>query len=522
MAQTQQQNNNRIRLAQNYERQGKYDAALRLYLNLFNQVHTNQLYYQGVKRNMLRLNMYDQLVAIIESQIRRTTDPRYHADLGDVYYRKGNHDKASEIWQQLLETYSTNRSVYSYVANAMTRNRLYDEAIKVYKLGRQKLGRDDTFVFELANLYVLRLNFKAATLEYLGYLEKHPNQFGYIENRIANYTKEPEDALQVAELLKASLETTTREYLVRKLLADLYLRVEEYGKSLREFQVLERMDAPERGKTRSTGQELYFFAEKALQAGEFKFAQQAYDLILDKYPSSPFKVRASYGLARAKQMQGFANEAIQAYEALIATAPQNPWSEDALFQIGEIYFADLFEVDKALDTFKSLVEKYPGGKKTLDTYFRIGDCLTAKGNFADARTWYEKPLDAGKTNWVVKDRALYKTAYLDFMRGEYDPALERLNRITEDMQKKTASDQNYVNDALELIILIEENKKKADALSAYAQAQQFRLQRKYSEAIDKLQGILKNFPSAGIVDEALLDLGELENSRGNHAAAIDY
>lgn len=522
-AQTQNLRNSRIRMAQDFERRGQYDAALRTYLSLYNEVNNNQLYYEGVKRNLLRLERYSELTNIIDAQIKRTNDPRYYADLGNVYYKSGKQDKALDTWHELLKKYRDRKSVYPYVANAMISNRLYDEAINVYTSARQNLQSADLFVFELANLYVIRLNYKAATLEYLDYLENHPNQFSYIEGRIASYTKEPESAQTVAELLRATLEKSGQEYWVRKLLADLFLRVEEYGESLQEFKRLEAMKNPLQAKGKATGQEIYFFAEKALSAGEYQFAQEAFDLILAKYDQSPFRLKAFYGLAFSKQKQGLSDDAIQSYESLIAFAPRSPWAQEALFQIGEIYLVDLFVVDKALEAYKSLVEKYPAGGKTVDAYFRIGDCFAAKGALEDAEKWYRKPLTLSQSSWMVKDRALYKTAYIRFMNGQHEAALELLNKVTENMDEKTNAAQNYVNDALELIILIEENlKSSTEALDQYGQAQKYKLQKKYSEAVNKLQEILNNFPNAAIVDESLLDLGALENARGNYVAAIDY
>ncbi|MFQ5637055.1 MAG: tetratricopeptide repeat protein [bacterium] len=521
--QTQGRTNNRIRMAQDFERRGRYDAALRIYRNLYDQVPKNQLYYEGVKRNMLRLEMFDPLIELINVQIQRSSDPRYYADLGNVFYKYGQHDKAIELWKNLLQRYPHNKAVYPYVANAMISNRLYDEAIEIYLSARRNLKRNDIYVFEVANLYVIRLNYREATLEYLNYLEKYPNQFNYIEGRIASYTKEAESAHKVAELLQAQLEKTKQEYWVRKLLADLYLRIEEYGKSFQHFQILGTLRNPASAQKRATGKEIYFFAEKALAAGEFKFAQHGYDMILTHYSKSPYRIKALFGVATAKQQQGFSDEAIQSFRSLISQAPKSPLAEQAQFQIGEIYLKDLFELEKALHAYQVSREKYPNGRKIFDTYFRIGDCLVAQGRLSEAKKWYGKPLVTNQKSREIVDRALYNKAFVDFMSGDYDRALKSLNKITEDVGSKTPADQNYVNDAFELIFLIEDNiKTSKEALAEYSGAQKLRRQREYTGAVNRLQRILSDFPNAGVVDESLLALGEIENIRENYAAAVQY
>lgn len=515
-------NKGRIRAAQDLERRGNYPSALRIYRSLYEQVPNNQLYYQGVKRNLLRLKSFEELIGIIEFQIRNSEDVKFPADLGNVYYRKGDQERAFDIWTSLLNNYPRNKAVYPYVSSAMLSNRLYDEAIEVYKTARRQLDDPLLFVYELANIYVIRLNYREATLEYLRYLEKNPQQFGYIEGRMASYTKEPDHAQEVARLLRDNLATHKQKYLVRRLLADLYLRVEEYAESLKEFKILENEADPLAVKNKESGKQIYFFAEKALKAGEYQFAQEAFDLILSKHGNSPFRIRALYGAARAKHHQGAFAAAIQSYQELGETASKSPWAQEAMFQIGEIYFEDFFEVDKALDTYETLVKRWPNGRKIVDTYFRIGDCHAARGDLKKAQTWYARTLEMTNSKLPIKGRANYRSAYADFVQGQFDAAVEKLNKVLESMGKKNV-DQSYVNDALELIILIEENKDSSQgALELYAKAQQYRLQRKFAEAVKKLQEILADYPTVAIVDESLFDLGDLEDGRKNYPAAIDH
>jgi tetratricopeptide (TPR) repeat protein len=522
-AQSQNQLNSRVRVAQDYERMGNFEGALNIYRGLYNLVPNNQLYYEGVKRNMLRLKMYDELIELIGSDLRRGKDLRLQADLANVYYKSGNQPIAKQLWNEMLNGNKQNKSVYIFVANALLDNRLYSEAIEVYKLARQNFKRDDIFVFELANIYIARLNYKEATLELMKHLEKNPKQFSYIEGRIASYTKDPDNAREVAEVLKGFVHQSRQQYLIRELLAGLYLRVGDYESSFEEFKVLENMPDAARGKDKLPGRELFHFAEQALSAGEYRYAQQAYALILSKYSSSPYRMRAQFGIALAKQKQGLANEALKSYDDLIRSSPRGALANEALFQKGEIYFVDLFEVDKALEAYHLIVQKYPKNKNIANTYFRIGDCYAAKGQLQQAQIWYEKPLKTSRTGQSVREKALFKSAYLDFLNGDFDQALEKLRKITDNLGETIPTNETYVNDALELIFLIEENKNaSSEALKAYGKAQILRLQRLYSEAIKKLQDILENFPNAGIIDESLLDLGELESTRGNYASAIEY
>ncbi|MFQ5707102.1 MAG: tetratricopeptide repeat protein [bacterium] len=522
-SQTRQQLSSQLRIAQNYERRGNYESALRIFKNLYDLVPGNQLYYEGVKRNLLRLNRFDELITIIKARLDKNDDVRSWADLGNVYYKKGLPEEGRKIWAQLLAEHSHKKAVYVYVAQAMLQNRLYEEAIEVYKLARTNLKQDDIFVFELADIYVLRLNYKLATLEYLKYLERYPRQFTTIETRIARYTKEPEDARAVASILREAISSTRQEFYVRKLLANLYLRYKDFDKSFEQYKILEKMKKPFAGRDKSPGRELFHYAELARIAKDYQHARQAYSLIINDHKSSPYKVRAEYGLALASQKSGLAEKALLSYDALIRSFPNSPWAQEALFQKGEIYLEQMNDIDRALAMFQDLLQKYPKSTKRGITQIRIGDCYAERGAFDRAQQWYEKTQAEDAVKPSLKEKALYLSAYVDFVRTKFDDCLEKLNRITANLNENTAERESYKNDALELIFLIEENRSSSpEALKAFARARGSKLQKRYAEAIKELQEILDNYPSAAILDDSLLELGDIEETRGNHTVAINY
>jgi tetratricopeptide (TPR) repeat protein len=404
----------------------------------------------------------------------------------------------------------------------MVNNRLYDDAIAVYLKGRKILSKENLFVFELANIYVLRLKLEEATLEYLKYMESNTNQFNYIESRIINYTKEPEQAKQVAEILLKQQSQSQQKYLVVKLLADLYLRIEEYSLAFEQFKLLENLEPPNQRLKNTNGKELFFFSDKAFKAGQYQYAEQAYEVILEKYSKSIYKARSLYGLAIIKQNQGQLNDALIRLEELVELQPSSTLAQDALFQTGEIYLEDIFDLDKALQAYNKVIENYPNGKNTYRAYFRIGDCYVAKGNYKTAKTWFERSKNLLNVKSPLRNQAIYKTGHIQFLNKEYDKSLETLKEIIDQMGKNDV-DQSYVNDALELSFLIEENKAKAvAALQLYSDACKYNLQKKPDKAIASLIEITENYPDVGLVEIALMDLGALEKSQQNYIAAINY
>ncbi|MDZ7344368.1 MAG: tetratricopeptide repeat protein, partial [candidate division KSB1 bacterium] len=201
-AQTPLQSSARLRLAQDLERMGQYDRAAEIYFSLFNADPRDGSYYFGLKRVLLELRQYDELITAINRRLQTIDDITTRVDLADVYYKRGDSDRAQTLWKDLLQE-NPQPGTYSAVAAAMIDNRLYEEALQIYLQGRQQLRNSRLFVLELANLYTLRLNFTAATQEYLSYLEANPRQFPFVQSKVNELARDDEKRM---EAVVATLE----------------------------------------------------------------------------------------------------------------------------------------------------------------------------------------------------------------------------------------------------------------------------------------------------------------------------
>ena len=102
------------------------------------------------------------------------------------------------------------------------------------------------------------------------------------------------------------------------------------------------------------------------------------------------------------------------------------------------------------------------------------------------------------------DLAVLRLAELDYFEQQFDSSSAKLNRIAVNVNADVA------NDALQLSYFIDENKQSAPAaLKDFSQAHLLMRQRKYSESLAGFQSVVKTYPSAYLVDDALLNIGEL-------------
>jgi len=503
-----------IKAAQRYERLGRYEDAARIYKDLYRENPDNPIFFNGLKRTYLQLKRYNELIALIEKGLKRSPrNLQLRIGLGDVYCRAGEREKALQVWEDVIEDFSSMASVYRSVAMSLIQNRLFEEAIGVYKKGRKRLGSKTLFALDLANLYVAMLNYKEATEEYLNFLGERPNQLSFVENRLLSLANDQETFEVIIRVLKEKINRDKDNVLFRKLLAGLYLRAGEYEKAFQEYQEIERAL---RGKQAFSGQEVFRFAETALKEGAYEYAERAYQDLLQGYSEFPHKIRANFGLAQSYQGRGLFDKAISCYEKIIRTYPESPWAAEAYLRIGDIKFK--YSLKGAIEAYSTILTKYPKSPQRFQAMFRLGDCLIAQGDMTGAKEKIQQAMQEGKLQNGIVEQALFKLAELDFMEGNFDEALKKFNGVVGSSGGDFQGD--YVNDALEYILLIEENQKQPEVLLLYAQALNLIKMRKYPEAIEKLKNLVDSYPQAPLNDRVFLQIGELNRLQGKFKEAI--
>jgi len=513
--------NSQLVLANQYEKLGAYEQALKIYNHLYRNNPSDAAAFDGIKRCLMVLKRYDEAIHIIQSGLQRKYSSRNHSDLGTLYFKKGDDREAYRIWDQVIEKNSNDASAYRTVANAMINARLINEAIDIYKRARKNVKSNDGFTIELANLYAIQSNYQDAVSEYLNYLDRNPNQFNLVEGSIIRFTDDSDATELIIETIRQRLSQKTEKIFLRQLLASLYMKIERFDAALCEYKLMDAVTS-DRNEKSQQGKDLLTFANNALQDGAYPYAQQAFSLILEKYPASSYLSQAKYGLARAYQLQGNYQDALNNYMELVETNRRSYEVEKSLYQIGEIKLDVLFDPSGARDAYQKILKHYSSGLRRYDAIFKIGETYSAEGNFDQARIWYHKPLREKKLKFGIRSRALYQLALLDIGDGKWDEAIRKLDEIIKNTPNgNSGEEQKLVNDALDLTLLIEDGKQSKEALSLYSQTILLEYRRLFGDAINNLNKIITDFPQSNIVDEALLKISKFEYQQKHFIAAIE-
>jgi TolA-binding protein len=274
---------------------------------------------------------------------------------------------------------------------------------------------------------------------------------------------------------------------------------------------------------------LFTFAQRALQEKAYRAAAAAFRQVVKEYPSNERLPFARYGLARAieelsaeqdtsdeavlpaaalnnvgqiSETQPSFQSALALYSALVREYPGTEFAAQAYVRVGLIRRHRFFDIDGALDAFEQARRITQSPSIVFEATFNIGEALTIKNDLTGARAEYQRLIQSSVAE--VHDRGVFKLAELDYFEAKFDSALTKIRMLATDIAADLA------NDALQLQYFIQENKTTAPAaLANFAKADLLVRQSKYSEALQQFKEIIRQYPTALCVDDAVMRTGEL-------------
>lgn len=163
------------KLAEEYYKQGDFEKASVLYEKLFKEQPNSSYYFKYYYECLVNLQQYEELEKVLKKQLRKFPNKlQYHVDLGYLYARLEQDDKAKAEYDMALEELSAERGQVVQLANAFSNINEFEYAIQVFEKGKSLLKGKDAFNSELANLYFKKGNIPATIESYLDYLGKAP------------------------------------------------------------------------------------------------------------------------------------------------------------------------------------------------------------------------------------------------------------------------------------------------------------------------------------------------------------
>jgi TolA-binding protein len=123
--------------------------------------------------------------------------------------------------------------------------------------------------------------------------------------------------------------------------------------------------------------------------------------------------------------------AVDRYQRYLHDYPDDPHNDRVLYQLARAQ-EQAGDIDKALATLDTLVQRYPNTQYGDEAEFRRGEMLFTARRYADAEQAYGKVLASDDPTNEFKQRALYMQGWSRFKQGRLDEALTSFFGVLDD------------------------------------------------------------------------------------------
>ncbi len=513
-----------IRQAQQQEKAGRPEEALKIYRALLSQRPGDRELLSRIQGVYRELKWYPQLIVLIRERLQKDPgDFELLIELGEVYFLSGDLQQARDTWLSALTAAPRQESSFFRISDAFLQRGMLAEAEDILLQGRRALADETLFADRLARIHELDAEYGAATEEYLTWLRQDLRRLNYVDAQLARFPDQPEVHRAVEETIRKAIARAPEEEVFHHLLSQHLIRTGQPQEAYLEVLAME-------AGSDSGGQLLIAFAARCAELGFHRTAIQACREALDRHPETPAARQAQLVIGRSLETLEQYDQALLTYGDLLADHPGSSEAAEALYRRGEIYLlhghalaGELVDravigggwIDSAQAAYRRLIDRYGRNSRAADAAVRIGDCLVIKGDVAGARAAYDR-LAYGRGPEQVREEAAFKLAELLFLEGRIEESRGALDDLV------NAYPQGFsVNDALLLSLLIDEaSADGGSALQSYAGAMFLARQRRYREALESFGSIERQFPEGPLMDHVLMQAALVRDQIGRHEEAL--
>jgi len=474
-----------IKEAKNKERQGKIDEAITDYEDYISE-HPGDLRITVKLVNLLfREKRYNDIIttyALLTDELKSRRE--IIAALARAYLQLGQKRESYKTFRSIISNEGYRKNSYSYVGSIFLSMGIMEEAKRIFLEGRKRWG-NKTFSRELYLCYRADKDYKKALREIFYYYEERESAKDWVKREIKNIIKE--DGHFTNELEKVVLENRNSE----KLVGEIFLETGEIGRAKKCFL-----------HTSDTESQLNF-ASLCIKKEYYKEAEDLLLAVANNNASNDKKEKARYYLAITYEGRNRFDDAIEVLNDIINKG--NILSDSAIIRKSQILVYKKKEFDKGVKVILPLLKK--GSGQNRDKIITI------------AITGYIKSGKLGKAEDLLRNNKTEHSPYLMaevlFLKGNYNEAKKGFLRAVSGNLA-----QDFANDCLERIMIMERLKEKPAFLSFIRNVEEMLWKERYENAIMLINSRFNDFTEKEERAVLLLYKGKLYSLMGSINKAI--
>ena len=498
----------RVSLARKLAAGQRYQEAADLLEVAYETDPDNSLIVNLLRTCYDQLQQYDKAEVLIRRLIQK--DPRspgHRLNLAELLVRLNREQEALEVYDEVEGMIgSGDPSRFNLLISSMIASGLDQPALERIDTARKQFKDSSLFSLERGGILEKQQDFRGAVMEYLPALMQDTTHDAIrAERRLLALLDFETSAGEVERLLKDVAQSATGRR-ATKLLTEHYLKADRFDEA---FVYALREDSLE-GRS---GVPLLVLTRRCEERHLWPQVVSMIELITQKYPDSRFQVELSFSRARALAELGRAAEAVPVYQTLSERSEDPQVRADAVYGIGVLYSEYLKDYERALVFYDSVISSFPRGQGFIMSQKAKALCHVRLGHLEQARSLLDQLLRSRLPDDFREESAFYQ-GLVEFFDRKFDTARFMFRKLIVDFPQGF-----FVNDALRLVLALDDGKTLGAVLDSYSAARYARFREQNDSALAGLYAIAEAKPPA-LGDLALYEVVELELMRADTGAAM--
>ena len=516
------QQNQDLKLAQQYFNKGEYEKATPLYKKLYETANTNSYYYKNYLKCLVAVKDFEAATKLIKKQRKkRKGDPTLLIDMGYIYKQQDQPEKANAEFDKAISQLDSKSNSIRNMANSFNQLEEPDYAIQCYLKGKELTKDPNAFSYELANSFKKAGEYNKMIEHYLNYVSVQPEKEQTVKNefqKVIGFEKH-RDALE--SQLYRRIQNNPEQLLYPQFLVWLFVQEKNYDDAFIQVKAIDQ-------RLNEDGQRVFDLAHSAAIDNQYTAAIEGYKYVLSKGSSNPMYELARIAMIETKMKKlqydtDYTDLELQELEAdhltLLEELGRNPSTTSAMTSLSNLYAFYLFDLDKAIDILEEIIAM-PAAGKQVRAYSKLdlGDYYIMKDDVWEATLYYSQ-VDKEFKDDILGEDARFRNAKLSYYTGDFEWAQAQLNIL------KASTSELISNDALELSVFIMDNlglDTSLVAMNMFARADLFIFQNNTEASYEVLDSIDNMFPGHALADDIIYRRGQIEFQKRNYEKAVEH
>ena len=456
--QQQVDDNNRIKFARDLMRERNYEGAAALLEALYERLPDNNSIINLLRSCYNQLGYYTKTEMMIRNKLKSHPENYInHQFLAEALSRQNKTDEALQSYKSAVEkVVSEDSTQYLNIVRSMSFYGFEQEAINLIKEIRTQKNDPKVLSLEAGKISEATRDYKTATVEFFSALDDTSRGGVEAEGKLLNLLSNEEAVYDVEQELLAQSGNSPR-LKVARLLSVHYLKKGQPEKSYQFARLQDSLD----GKN---GQAILLHIRSCNERKMYQDAVNAYEKSPPVYASEPMYFEALRIYANALVQLGRYRDAIVVYDSVVAKFPRKQDRSEACFKIGQIYLDNLMDYKSAQKIFDSVIAHHTSGSGYPKSLISLPHCYLRQGDLDKALSKFDR-LSELRFNQDALEEIQYYRGLIFFYKKDYDSSKTVFNRMLVDFPRGF-----YLNDALQLIMLLNEAAEAPVYLNDYSQA----------------------------------------------------